>query len=386
MKNRISFIFIILVFAFITIIGNAYVDAGYAVSDTVRAAQAVKEAEQQLSEIKKLKEQGKATDKAVQHAQVNLAAAVTNMGMAAIKAAESAANAAGAASTSFGTGFYADLTLEAETTETKSERQTRTNLASQIKAGKNITLLSGKDIISPLHNFLFCSFSALCSNFNPQNTVSIPAVKIFASLENKQIFLLVRELITHKGSITIAMEGDINYKAENNIEITASKDTDDYKSDTETKKASVTIGSTNPVAPATDSIGGDIGYSEENQQTNSETYNNSQVIAEKGSISVTTGANANIAGANLLAENIIFNIGKNLFVESKQNLYESYGNTNSFNLGYNTADGGAIGGGYGKNNANRLWTDIQTSIIYSARKSQDNENGIFVVCSSSDLF
>ncbi|RLB89317.1 MAG: hypothetical protein DRH10_06145 [Deltaproteobacteria bacterium] len=43
-----------------------------------------------------------------------------------------------------------------------------------------------REISRPLKNALFCLISASGSDLNPQNTQSIPAVKIFAFLELKQ--------------------------------------------------------------------------------------------------------------------------------------------------------------------------------------------------------
>jgi hypothetical protein len=43
-----------------------------------------------------------------------------------------------------------------------------------------------KNALRPLQNTPFCPISASCSNFNPQNTQGIPAVKIFAFLELEQ--------------------------------------------------------------------------------------------------------------------------------------------------------------------------------------------------------
>jgi hypothetical protein len=42
------------------------------------------------------------------------------------------------------------------------------------------------DAVRPLQNAPFCPTSASGSNFNPQNTLCIPAVKIFAYLELEQ--------------------------------------------------------------------------------------------------------------------------------------------------------------------------------------------------------
>jgi site-specific recombinase XerD len=61
------------------------------------------------------------------------------------------------------------------------------SLAAATFAGKTAAIRS-------LHNFLFCLFSALCSNFNTQNTVSIPAFKIFVSLTSEATALLSSEI------------------------------------------------------------------------------------------------------------------------------------------------------------------------------------------------
>jgi len=42
----------------------------------------------------------------------------------------------------------------------------------------------------PQDNFAVCPFSALDKNFNPRNTICIPAVKIFIRLANEQTALL----------------------------------------------------------------------------------------------------------------------------------------------------------------------------------------------------
>jgi hypothetical protein len=50
----------------------------------------------------------------------------------------------------------------------------------------SLSLLSKNYSMRPLQNTPFCPISALGSNFNPQNTQCIPAVKIFACLELEQ--------------------------------------------------------------------------------------------------------------------------------------------------------------------------------------------------------
>jgi len=54
---------------------------------------------------------------AVKDAEINLAAAITNLGFAGIQASKAVANTTGAASTSLGTGFYANIKLEGTATD-----------------------------------------------------------------------------------------------------------------------------------------------------------------------------------------------------------------------------------------------------------------------------
>jgi hypothetical protein len=58
-----------------------------------------------------------------------------------------------------------------------------TNTAS--RDSKQIIVTGGADS-RPLQNPPFCPISTLGSNFNPQNTLCIPAVKIFVFLELEQ--------------------------------------------------------------------------------------------------------------------------------------------------------------------------------------------------------
>jgi len=45
--------------------------------------------------------------------------------------------------------------------------------------------------LASIHKWLICPISVSGSNFNPQNTSNIPAVKIFAFLELEQIILVM---------------------------------------------------------------------------------------------------------------------------------------------------------------------------------------------------
>jgi filamentous hemagglutinin len=189
-------------------IGNAYVDTAYAVDDAAKAGEAVKDAKEELSHMKNLRNQGRATDEAVKDSEISLALAVTNFSIAAKLAYASGVKAVGAASTSLGTGFYGDVRLDMSGTKSTSNETIIENVASSIVAGNNVDLTStSKDI-------------------------------------------------NQKGSHVTSTNGDITYNAGNDVNIEASKDTYDYKFGSETVNTSITLASSNPAAMVIDNIAG----------------------------------------------------------------------------------------------------------------------------------
>jgi hypothetical protein len=110
-----------------------------------------------------------------------------------------------------------------------------------------------------------------------------------------------------------------------------------------------------------------IGLSSGESNYNKTFYTNSQISSENGSLTIKTGNDANISGANLTAKNAILNIGNNLNISSKQTEedYSSSGFGFNFGVGVGSGgNGGNIGGGFNISNADmhRLWVDDITTI------------------------
>ncbi len=300
-------------------IGNAYVDTAYAVDDAVKAGEAVKAAKDELSHMKNLKNQGRATDEAVKDSEINLALAVTNFSIATKLAAASVKKAAGAASTSLGTGFYGDVRMDMSNTKSTSNEVIVENIASLIIAGNNVDLTS----------------------------------------TNKDI--------NQKGSHITSTNGDVTYTAGNDVNIEASKDTYNYKFGSETVNSSITLASTNPVAMVVDNLAGSLGYQKSDQSINSITYNNSTTTANN--ININSGNDTAVKGANLLASNdLTVNVGNDLIVESKQNEYHAKGSSKGLNVGMgsnkNTNTGNySFGFNSSKSRTDRVWVDDQTTLV-----------------------
>ncbi len=123
-------------------IGNAYVDTGYAGYGLYEAAQQLEKASKKLDELIKLKNEGKASQHAVDIAGIAVAMAVLNLENATLQLASSAAGAATAASNSFGTGFYgagyANIAAQTSTTQTSASEA----VGSLITSKNNFNLTS----------------------------------------------------------------------------------------------------------------------------------------------------------------------------------------------------------------------------------------------------
>ena len=307
-------------------VGNSFVDAGYAVDAVVKAGEEVKHAKDELSRMKKLRDEGKASDNAVKDAEVNLAMATANLANSTLGMATAMGSAA--ASTPTG-GFYGSAFTNYDTTTTTSNEQS--------------TWQTHGNLISNSGNI----------NFNTTNDMTQEGTNLYASNDNGT--------------------GTINYNIGNDLTIQASKDTYKANSKTENTNVNASIG-TNGF-----SIGAGGGNSK--SKTDSITYNNNEVIADN--ININTKNNANIKGANIEATNDInMNIGNNLNIESLQDTYYSKSSSNSANIGIGSS---SISGGYNteKSYTDSSWVNNQTSIIADNKvdikvgtKTDDNGNNI----------
>ena len=117
---------------------------------------------------------------------------------------------------------------------------------------------------------------------------------------------------------------------------------------------------------------GGANVSSGNSNTTSKNYDNT-FISAGGIFQLTTTEDATFKGANVIADKINFDIGKNLNIISLQDEYKSHGENTSAGVnvsgklpGTNAQQGYAIptiGGGFSQNDAESKWVSNQTSIL-----------------------
>jgi filamentous hemagglutinin len=229
---------------------------------------------------------------------------------ATVAAAAATAGAASAASTSFGTGMYGAGYLN--TTATGVKNTTETSLSK-------------------------------ASNFIGYGDIDI------ASNNNLNVL----------GSMLSSVNGNVTLAADNDIKIEAGTNTLSQKSKQETIYGGGSVGN--------NGVQLNIGLSQGESEYNKTFYTNSQIGAENGTLTLNTGNDANISGANLLAKNVALNIGNNLNVSSKQTEEDFSSSGFGFNFGVGVGaggNGGNVGGGFNMSNADmhRLWVDDITTI------------------------
>jgi filamentous hemagglutinin len=193
-------------------IGNGYVDAAQAGQSVYEAEQAVDRAKRAVDDMERLKSEGKASSSAVEDAKSNLAMATANLAQASASFAASVGSAAAAASTSMGTGLYADVTVSRKGTETRTDKTAITNYGSSLQTNKKLKITAGKNI-------------------------------------------------NQKGSEVVSIGGDIIYEAKGNINITASEDRYNEKTNSKEINASMSVG--------TNGLSASANASESESRTNS---------------------------------------------------------------------------------------------------------------------
>jgi len=292
--------------------GNAYVDAAYAWKAVVDAEKKAIQALEKLNKMRKLKDDGRATDKAVALAVAQVVLANTAVATATLAAAAATAGAASAAGTSLGTGMYGAGYLNLTSSGVKNTTETSLSRASNFIGYGDIDIASGNNL-----NIL--------------------------------------------GSLLASVNGNVTLNAANDIKIEAGTNTLSQKSKQETIYGGGSVGN--------NGVQLNIGLSQGESEYNKTFYTNSQISAENGTLTLSTGNDANISGANLLAKNVALNIGNNLNVESKQTEEDSSSSGFGFNFGGgfgagSAGNGGNVGGGFNMSNSDmhRLWVDDITTI------------------------
>lgn len=291
-------------------VGNAYVDAAYAWKAVADAEKKAIQAVEKLKKMEDLKDDGKASDKAVELAAAQVVLAQAAVASATLAAAAATAGAASAASTSFGTGMYGAGYLNIT--------------SSGIKNTTNTSLSQG-------------------SSFVGYGDIDI------ASNNNVNVV----------GSILSSVNGNTSLSAAKDIKIEAGTNTLAQTSKQETIYGGGSVGN--------NGVQVNIGLSQGESDYNKTFYTNSQVSAENGTLTLNTGNDANISGANLLAKNVALNIGNNLNVSSKQTEEDFSSSGFGFNFGAGVGaggNGGNVGGGFNMSSGDmhRLWVDDITTI------------------------
>ncbi len=244
------------------------------------------------------------------------------------------------------TGFYGDLRLSIAGTKVNSSTNISTAVASNINSNGNLIINSGASLLAT-------------------NTDLIAG-----TVGNTTI----------TGSNISSEAGDINIASKNNTTINASKDTYNNSTTSKAWESNITLGSTagSGIAATLDNainalqVSLSLSMNKSKSDTASTTYNNSQLTAKNGGISITsngttssgsqTGGDTTIKGGNILGQDVTITSNGNLSVESLQNSYTEKGKSFGLNFGGGTSN---VSGGinYSSNKTDKLWTDNQTSIL-----------------------
>jgi filamentous hemagglutinin len=252
-----------------------------------------------------MREDGRATDKAVSDAEKNLMMAEANLANATITFISSMASAAKAAGTSYGTGFYGSAGMMMDTLTHTSASDMSTAIASTIAAGGDISFNAGNNML--------------------------------------QI-----------GSDVASMEGSVFYNIAKNLVFGASTDTYKTTEGTEHSNTAHSYG--------TNGYSGSANTDESKSSSSGTSYNYATTTARNGAIVYDVDGDMTAVGYNASAEDIALNVGGDFRLESLQNTSSS--TNSSSNAGIS---GGSSGGGasYGESSgeSERRWTDNQSSII-----------------------
>lgn len=176
-----------------------------------------------------------------------------------------------------------------------------------------------------------------------------------------------------QSSIDDVKSGLAGVEAAENLNVTASKDSNVTEQNSESGSASfgVSVG-------AGGLLGVNAGYSkaEEDIDANSSSYNESTVTANK-ELNFTSGKDTNIAGGKLSGEKVTGNVGGDLNIESRQdsNSYNEESKSGSLGLDYDFGTGKVgITGGYSEGN------------IDSDYKSVTDQSGIYAGDEGFDIY
>ncbi|WP_147820172.1 hemagglutinin repeat-containing protein [Salidesulfovibrio onnuriiensis] len=237
-----------------------------------------------------------------------------NSAAKAATAASAAMKAYGDVSSAVGTTVSASITGGASYTESKESSESKTAVGSNTSAGRNVTIEADKDI-------------------------------------------------TVDGGRIVANE-DVTIKAREDVNINSAKNTYESSSSTTNVDARGGIGGSIGAGgmSAGVTVSASLGGSENDSEA--ETNDNGEVTAGE-ILTVESGKDTTIEGANLSGKEVAMNVGENLVVRSVQDTASAKGNNYSVGGSATVGMGVNVSAnvGYGENKSESKWVDQQTSII-----------------------
>jgi adhesin HecA-like repeat protein len=298
-------------------VGNAYVDAAYAVNDLYEAEKAVEKAQNDLDEMERKMKNGEASQQAVNDAEANLAAAWVNLTTATLNAAAAIAGTAAAASTSYGTGMYAGAGMRYDTESATINESSSVSVGSSINAGGDITF-TGNSMVQ-------------------------------------------------RGSWVNSEFGDISYNV-NSLDFLAGKST--FTSEMEYSQESYSVS-------AKTSGSANVNASGSKSESGSESvyYTNAGTSAQNGTIYYNVNGDINAEGYNALAKHIdATGVTGNINLVTLQDVVNSSGSGSNWGVG--AGKGGDISGSFGSssNSMDGLWSNSVSSLIGTESVSLNANN------------
>ena len=196
-----------------------------------------------------------------------------------------------------------------------------------------------------------------------------------------------------EGDVAItSSEEDINIKGSNvegenvtlnaakDLNVTASKDSNVTKQDSESSSASIGVGM-DLITGKVESINIGGSKAEGTVDANSTSYNESTVTADK-ELDFTSGEDTNIVGGKISGEKVTGNVGGNLNIESQQdsNNYSEENKSAGFNIGISVVPG--------KDNPNKsgIYGNASESNIDSKYDSVTDQSGIYAGDEGFDIY
>lgn len=306
-------------------LSNAYLDSAKKAIAVTDAAAALSEAEKAYSQTKKLYDEGKVDRETLLEAEKEMLSAGADLATKTAEAAKAVTDAAGSAGTSLGTGMTVDANLNVNITGTTSDSATITQQGSTIHSETgNITLTARNDI-------------------------------------NQEGSSVISGEITDEG---LTGGGDITYTAGGDVNITGAMNLRKDSNSKENKNLKMGVNSGGSA---------NIGYnqSKSKNKTNDTWWTNSQIATGDGAVTITSGDDTTVSGANIKGKDVTLNVGGDLVVESLQDTHSSNGRSSGFGSGLKIArekDGTGkltpdISFNIGGSEKNSSWTNEQTTII-----------------------